>query len=80
MKGRKYPDYGLSVLKSSDVPGLLEYVNTPRLIGALVSGKLATLWELQSIYGIMDAYNLLEILKVDQVNELKAQAHVRNRN
>lgn len=55
------------------MPGLIGYENTPPLIGALVSGKLATLWELQSVYGIMDAYNLLEVQTVDAHNELRAQ-------
>lgn len=57
------------IVDAADVPGLIEYMNTPRLIGALVSGQMATLWELQSVYGIMDAYNLLEIMTVDEVNQ-----------
>lgn len=56
------------------MPGLIQYVNMPPLIGALVSGGLATLWELQSVYGIMDAYDLLEVQTVDAHNELRARA------
>jgi hypothetical protein len=41
----------------------------PRLIGTLVSAKIATLAELQTVYGIKDAHDLLEILTVDRHNE-----------
>ncbi len=61
-------------MDAARVPGLVSYVNVPRLIGALVSGQMATLWELQSVYGILDAYNLLEIMLVDGHNERKARA------
>lgn len=74
MRGRKYPDYGLAALRTSDaVPGLIDYVNVPKSIGALVSGGHATLIELQTVYGILDAYNLLEIMTVDAVNQRKAE-------
>ena len=63
-----------ALVDASRVPGLIGYVNVPKLIGALVSGKMATLWELQSVYGILDAYNLLEIMTVDDHNERKARA------
>ncbi len=56
---------------------MIEYINVPRLIGVLVSAKMATLAELQETYGVEDAYNMLEILLVDQANERKARARVR---
>lgn len=59
------------------MPGLIDYVNLRRLIGALVSGKVATLNELQTVYGIMDAYNLLELMTVDAVNQHKAEKYAR---
>lgn len=65
---------------AANIPGLIEYVNTPSLIGTLVSGGLVSLYELQTVYGIMDAYDLLEIMTVDEVNQRKADAHVRNCN
>ena len=34
---------------------------------------MATLTELQTVYGVEDAYNLLEILQVDIYNERKAR-------
>ncbi|NBW08593.1 MAG: hypothetical protein EBR82_11270 [Caulobacteraceae bacterium] len=44
------------------------YVNVPGLIAVVVSSKLATLYELQTIYGLQDAYDLLEIIRVDGHN------------
>ncbi len=41
----------------------------PRLIGTLVSSRMATLVELQTVYGVEDAYNMLEVLTVDAHNE-----------
>jgi len=35
----------------------------------LVSRKLATLYELQTIYGIIDAHDLFEVIRVDNYNE-----------
>ena len=77
--GRKYPDYGTALYGSDRTPGLIDYVNTPRLIGALVSGGMARLIELQTVYGILDAYNLLEIMTVDGVNNRKAMKHAKRK-
>ncbi|MDE1007003.1 MAG: transcription elongation factor GreA [Paraburkholderia fungorum] len=41
----------------------------PRSIGAVVSRRLATLHELQTVYGAEDLYNLLEVIAVDSHNE-----------
>lgn len=40
-----------------------------RLIGDIVSAKMADLHELQTIYSLEDAYNLYEILQVDLYNQ-----------
>ena len=40
----------------------------PPTLGALVSRKLATLHELDTVYGMEDVCNLLEILAVDDFN------------
>lgn len=77
--GRKYPDYGAALYGADRTPGLIDYVNVPKLIGALVSGRMATLIELQMVYGILDAYNLLEIQTVDNVNHRKAMRHAKRR-
>jgi hypothetical protein len=43
-------------------------VNLPPLIGMIVSDGKATLHELQSVYGVRDAYNLAEVISVDAHN------------
>jgi len=61
------------------VAGLVEYLNVPPVIGCLVSSKMATLSELQTVYGVQDAYNLLEILCVDAHNEMAAREAAKGR-
>lgn len=46
----------------------MEYPNVGPLIGAVVSSGLATLSELQTIYGTEDAYDILEIASVNAHN------------
>jgi hypothetical protein len=50
----------------------------PRIVGAIVSAKLATLHELQTVYGLEDAYDLLEIASIDAYNI--NQAHKKHGN
>ena len=40
----------------------------PATIGTIVSSKLATLNELQTIYGVRDLYDMLEVVAVDRYN------------
>lgn len=40
-----------------------------RSIGAVVSHKMASLHECQTIYGLEDVYDLLEIVLVDNHNQ-----------
>lgn len=47
----------------------MHYANVPRVIGTLVSARQATLHELQTVYGVEDAYNMLEVVNVDHHNE-----------
>lgn len=47
---------------------LIRYTNTPGIIATLVSARLATLRELQTVYGPRDAYQMLEIHLIDQHN------------
>lgn len=70
--GRRVPEYGYTPARTAS-DGLVEYVNVPRIIGALISSGRATLLELQTVYGMGDAYNLLEIVAVDGYNTRKAQ-------
>lgn len=44
------------------------YKNVPISIGALLSARMATLYELDTVYGIEDVYNMLEVLAVDNYN------------
>jgi hypothetical protein len=52
----------------------VNYANVPRIIGTLVSSRLVSLHELQTVYGVADAYDLLEILSVDIHNERAIRA------
>jgi hypothetical protein len=48
-------------------------MNVPRLIAMLVMHKMASLHELQTVYSVEDAYNLLEIFSVNGHNEIRAR-------
>ena len=56
---------------------LLAYQNVSGIVGTLVSARLATLAELQSVYSVEDAYDMLEVLAVDNHNRslLNADRH-----
>lgn len=45
----------------------------PRAAGTVISAGLATMHELQSVYGTRDLYDLLEIAMVDAFNRMKLQ-------
>jgi hypothetical protein len=47
----------------------VEYANVSKIIGVIVGRRLATLLELQTVYGIEDAHNLLEVIAIDAANE-----------
>jgi len=49
--------------------GVVQCANVPQTIAAVISGKQATLIEMQTIYGIEDMWNLLEIITVKNHNE-----------
>lgn len=51
-------------------PKLLEYANVPSTIGILLSHKVATLNEMQTVYGLEDVYDMLEIVIVDSHNQV----------
>ena len=46
-----------------------DYVNVPRAIGIVISSKLATLVELDTVLSAEDLYMLLEIISVDAHNQ-----------
>ncbi len=43
-------------------------MNLPRTIGAVISSRMASLAELQTVYGVTDLYRMLEVLTVDAHN------------
>ncbi|KVN25636.1 transcription elongation factor GreA [Burkholderia pyrrocinia] len=57
---------------------MIEYPNVPRSIGAVISRRLATPHELQTVYGQDDLHDLLEIIIVDSYNERVAMDERRN--
>jgi hypothetical protein len=44
-------------------------VNVPRTIGAVLSSRLATMAELETLLGMEDVYDLLEIIAIDAHNK-----------
>jgi hypothetical protein len=52
----------------------VEYANVPGYLGALISARMATLLELQTVYSVEDAWDLLEVLVVDRENRRIANA------
>lgn len=51
----------------------MEYINLSALIGSLVSSRICTLYELQTVYSFEDALNLWEVLGVDAYNREQEQ-------
>mgnify|MGYP001104607550 CR=1 FL=1 len=49
--------------------GLIDYPNMPRTLGIVISAGKATLHELETVYGIEDVYDMLEIIMVDAHNQ-----------
>lgn len=62
--GRQEPDLGLGGGRQAP----FEYLNLPIHHAILISRGIATLHELDTIYGTEDVYNLLEIVMVDNAN------------
>jgi hypothetical protein len=56
---------------------LIDYPTVSGLIGVVVSKKLATLYELQTVYSYEDLQDLYEIILVNNYNETKAMEGVK---
>jgi hypothetical protein len=56
---------------------LIDYPTVSGLIGVVVSKKLATLYELQTVYSYEDLQDLYEIILVNNYNENKAMEGVK---
>lgn len=57
----------------------MEYQNLPPHIGAVISAKLATLYEIDTDYGVEDVYLLMEVLSVDAHNRTAYQDYLRSK-
>ena len=49
-------------------PMLAEYVNLTRCVALPISCGMATLHEMQTVYGVGDAFDMLEVIAVDNFN------------
>ena len=52
--------------------GFAEYLNLSAVIGTLLSKRMATLHELDTVYGVRDVYDMLEVITVDDYNNALA--------
>ncbi|EHE9160985.1 transcription elongation factor GreA [Salmonella enterica] len=48
---------------------MVDYVNVPRTIATVISSGKASKVELDSVLGVQDLWDLLEIIRVDAHNE-----------
>jgi hypothetical protein len=48
--------------------GFAEYLNISAPIATLLSKRMATLHELDTVYGVRDVYDMLEVVTVDDYN------------
>ena len=51
---------------------MIEYPTMPAMLGVIVSRRLATLHELQTVYSLDDAVDLYEVAAVNNYNEWRA--------
>ena len=64
-KTRRVIDFG----PNGDSHQYLQYKNIPQSIGAVVSSRMASLHDLQTIHGMEDVYDMIEVLNVDNHNQ-----------
>lgn len=62
-------------LLDADIPGLLEYSNLPKTVGAIISSRLGTLLECDTVYSVEDVYLMLEVLMIDAHNKAVADKY-----
>ena len=60
---------------SQNAAQLAEYPNVSGLIGTIITHKLATLYELQTIYSYEDALDMYEVICVNNYNERQILKH-----
>lgn len=54
--------------ESENIGGIAQYPNVSVNIGAVIAAGKATLHELDTVYGVEDLYDLLEIIAVEGHN------------
>lgn len=47
-------------------------MNLPAIIGTIISRRMASLYELDTVYGVRDVYDMLEVIMVDDYNRALA--------
>lgn len=57
----------------------MSYPNLSPMIGTVIRSKLATLYELQTIYGGEDLFDLYEVILVKSHNETIASERIKNK-
>jgi hypothetical protein len=65
--GRDHVDFR-PINSSNDDKDYILNKNVTRIIATLVLSKICSLHELDTIYGMKDAYDMLEIIQVDNYN------------
>ena len=58
---------------------MINYPTVPGMIGVIVTRRLATLHELQTVYSLDDAADLYEIAAVNNYNEWRASEEARKK-
>jgi hypothetical protein len=58
---------------------LIEYPTVPGMLGVIITRRLATLHELQTVYSIDDAVELYEIAAVNNYNEWRASEEAKRK-
>jgi hypothetical protein len=52
-----------------DIIGIREYLNISKVTGAIISSGKASFWELDNHLSIEDAFDILEVMQVDNYNQ-----------
>ena len=52
--------------------GCAEYLNISAPVATLLSKRMATLHELDTVYGVRDVYDMLEVITIDDYNNALA--------
>lgn len=58
---------------------MINYPTVPGMIGVIVSRRLATLHELQTVYSMDDAADLYEIVAVNNYNAWRSAEEAKNK-